>query len=185
MPAGQRHTHAMLQIHLTCCSPVDFIGADHTAAAAGQFITDSPVLIRVITDGQNHAGLEDEYRASAYRLSGRRAATSKAYSRCACGVSGITDSRNFLSHRLTRSRRNVPRRQPRTGIVILIERALIQRAIVGIVFILRFLRRTVAEEMPIRAERLRHLRHLHVVHQAKRQHSFRPSALAADRAPAA
>src|SRR5580658_5086092 len=46
----QHDAHAALAIHLSRRGPVDFVGADHAAAAAGEFVADAAVLIGVIAD---------------------------------------------------------------------------------------------------------------------------------------
>src|SRR5580658_9460740 len=52
---AQRHAHAALRVYLRGCVPVDFVGADHAAAATGQFVADAIVLIGVIAYLEHHA----------------------------------------------------------------------------------------------------------------------------------
>src|ERR1700722_16816335 len=58
----QRHAHAPLGIETGGRVPVDFVGVDHASAAGCQSVGDAAILIAVSADGQQSAGVQDEYR---------------------------------------------------------------------------------------------------------------------------
>src|SRR6202453_719940 len=93
--AAQRHPHAALAIYLGGRGPVDFIRADHAAAAAGELVADATFLIGVVAHLQDHARLEDEYRNSRCRPARP----------CALGdVAGIGNLRHVIGGRLLTGR---------------------------------------------------------------------------------
>src|ERR1700723_1350130 len=93
MAPSQGDSYSALAIYLGRGGPVDFVGADHAAAAAGQFIADATVLIGVVAHLQNHAGLQYKH------WNPRRGRSSSAH-RILGNVAGVGDLRNLLGRRL-------------------------------------------------------------------------------------
>src|ERR1700691_2477818 len=139
VPAAQRHPHAALAIYLGGRGPVDFIGADHAAAAAGEFVADATFLIGIVAYRQDHARLEDEYRNSRCRPAGRWGLGD---------VAGIGNLRHFIGGRpFTGRDANSAYGQLRNTVVTLpCAGALIGALVKGVVLDLR-----PPEEVPIRS----------------------------------
>src|ERR1035441_4959828 len=90
MSTTQHHPHAALAIHAGGRGPIYFIGADDAAAATGEFVADTAVLIGVIAHLQKHTRLQHKHWHS------RRSPVE------ACildNVAGVDDLRNLLSRR--------------------------------------------------------------------------------------
>src|ERR1035438_6651527 len=158
--AAQHHPHAALLVHLSGRCPVDFIGADHTAASAGQFVADAALLVGVIAHRQNRSRFQHKDGHSR-RCAGEARVGCRHVGR---SVAGVRDQWHFLHHWLTGCRSNVAHRQPRRGAV---GRTVIRVVPVRLIPVRLIVR--MPEEMPIGAEGRRDLLYLEVIHQAQRE----------------